>query len=390
MTQGLSGPGVGLPYPQKLYPSQLNNAPQDPSSNRLTLAPGDTFVVPAGEWFLDIGSYCIIQYYNPTNNLWTAGPSPAWMGGTQYVKSDGFTTRIANLTGCLYSISILNAGSSYVQASTTLTVTGPSGAAAVPVVGGQLGGITVSSHGAGYGVAPIVMIPPPPPPATNSNGIGGIAASAYAVITSGTVSAVSLTNPGGGYQVAPTAVIVPSPFDPNLSVGITQATVTFSLVGSGSIVGAFVTNNGAPLPDSSLANVTISVSGAGSSASLVANMMQTVKAGSVVGTGLGYGTVAALLTSIGGGPNAGTITTSPEYLGLAFRPRPAQVSLAVTGGGTIAAQTGTIYDGGLFLSAPNAVIATNPLPGANVTISGATVSFVMGSRPDIVTIQPAP
>lgn len=390
MSQGLSGPGVNLPPPQKYYPSQLQNAPQDPSSNRLALAPGDTFVIPAGNWYVDVGSYCILQYLNPMNNVWTAGPTPGWIGGTIFIKSDGFTTRLANLLGCLYSISILNAGSSYVQASTTLTVTGPAGAAAVPIVGGQLGGITVSSAGAGYGVAPLVMIPPPPAPGANANGVGGIAASAYAVLTSGTVSAVSLTNPGAGYQTAPTAVIVPSPFDPNLSVGITQATVTFSLVGSGSIVGAFVTNNGAPLGDGSLANVTIAASGAGTSASLVANMMQTVKAGSVVGTGLGYGTLSALMTSVGGGPVAGSITSSPDLLGLAFRPRPAQVALTVTGGGTIAAGTGTIIDGGLFLSAPNVVLATNPLPGANVTVSGATMSFVMGSRPDFITVQPAP
>ena len=96
------------------------------------------------------------------------------------------------------------------------------------------------------------------------------------------------------------------------------------------------------------------------------------------------------MTSVGGAGNGGTITNSPEFLGLDFRPRPAQVSLAVTGGGTIAAQTGTIIDGGLFLSAPNVVLATNPLPGANVTISGATMSFVMGSRPDIIAVQPAP
>ena len=44
----LSGPGVGLPFPQSLYPSELGNAPQDTPGNKLTLAPGDTYVVPAG------------------------------------------------------------------------------------------------------------------------------------------------------------------------------------------------------------------------------------------------------------------------------------------------------------------------------------------------------
>lgn len=392
MSTPLSGPGVGLPLPQNLYPSYLQNAPIDTPTNRLALAAGEVFVIPAGTWFIDPGSYCVLQFLDPVNGIWSAGPGCAWLAGRQYVKSDGFNVRVANLTGCVYNIVPIAYGSAYVQASTSLTIIGPSGVSASPIVGGQLTlvGGTLTSNGAGYGLPPLVMIPAPPSAANNSNGVGGIPASAYAVISSGTVSGITFTNPGAGYPSAPIAVLVPNPADPNLNTGITQATVAFSLVGSGSIVGALVTNNGAPLPDGSLSNVTVTIGGAGSSASMAANVMQTVKAGTVVGTGLGYGTLGALLSSTGGAGSAGTVTNGPEVLGLAFRPRPAQINLAVTGGGTIAAQTGTIIDGGLFLSAPNAVIATNPLPGANVTVSGATVSFVMGSRPDIITVQPAP
>lgn len=392
MPTPLSGPGVGLPLPQNLYPSYLQNAPVDTPTNRIALAAGDAFVIPAGTWFIDVGLYNVLQFLDPVNGTWTAGPGCAWLAGRQYVKSDGFNVRVANLTGCVYNIVPTAYGSGYVQASTSLTIVGPSGVSASPIVGGQLAvvGGTLTSNGAGYGLPPLVMIPAPPSASNNANGVGGIAASAYCGITNGTVSYVSFTNPGAGYPSAPIAVIVPNPADPNLNSGITQATVAFSLTGSGSITGALVTNNGQAIPDGSMSNVTVTIGGAGSAATLVANVMQTVKAGSVVGTGLGYGTVAALMTSVGGAGNGGTITNSPEFLGLGFRPRPAQVSLAVTGGGTIAAQTGSIIDGGLFLSAPNVVLATNPLPGANVTISGATVSFVMGSRPDIVTVQPAP
>jgi len=392
MPTPLSGPGVGLPLPQNLYPSYLQNAPVDTPTNRLALAPGEVFVLPAGTWLVNVGSYCVLQFLDPVTGTWAAGPTAAWLGGQQYVKSDGFNVRIANLTGCVYNIVPTAYGSGYVQASTSLTVVGPSGVSASPIVGGQLTlvGGTLTSNGAGYGLPPLVMIPAPPSAANNSNGVGGIQASAYALIANGTVSGISFTNPGAGYPSAPIAVIVPNPADPNINIGITQATVAFSLVGSGSITGALVTNNGQAIPDGSMSNVTVTIGGAGSNATLAANVMQTVKAGSVVGTGLGYGTVGALLTTSGGAGNAGTVTNSPEFLGLAFRPRPAQINLAVTAGGTLAAQVGTIVDGGLFLSAPAAVIATNPLPGANVTVSGATISFVMGSRPDIITVQPAP
>lgn len=390
MSQGLSGPGVGLPPPQKLYPSMLANTPQDPSSNRVGLAPGDSFVIPAGNWYVDLGSYLILQYLDPVNGIWRAGPAAGWQGGPQFIKSDGFTTRIANLTGCVFSLTPTAYGSAYVQASTAIAITGPAGVGALPIVGGQLGGITVSSAGAGYGVAPIVMIPPPPNANNNANGVGGIQASAFAVITSGTVSAVSMTNPGAGYPVAPTAVIVPSPFDPNLSVGITQATVTFSLVGSGSITGALITNHGAPMADNALTSVTVAVTGAGTGATLVPNVLQTVKLATVVGAGTGYGTIAVGVSSVGGGASLGTVTNSPEFLGLAFRPRPAQISLAVVGVGSIAAQAGTIIDGGLFLTAPTPVLAFNTAPGATLLPTGSTIAFQMGSRPDIATIQPAP
>lgn len=392
MSTPLSGPGVGLPLPQNLYPSYLNNAPIDVPTNRLGLAAGDVFVIPAGTWFVNTGSYCVLQYLDPVTNTWAAGPTAAWLGGQQYVKSDGFNVRIANLTGCVYNIFPSAYGTGWVQGSTSLTIVGPAGVSALPIVGGQLTlvGGTLTSNGAGYGLPPLVMIPAPPSATNNANGVGGIAASAFAVIASGTISAISFTNPGAGYPSAPIAVIVPNPADPNINTGITQATVAFSLVGSGSITGALVTNNGAPLPDGSMANVTVTIGGAGSGATLAANVMQTVKAGTVVGTGLGYGTLGALLTTTGGSGSTGTITNSPEFLGLGFRPRPAQINLAVTGGGTIAAQVGTVIDGGLFLSAPNAVVSINPLPAANVTVSGATVSFIMGSRPDVIGIQPAP
>jgi hypothetical protein len=391
MAQGLSGPGVGLPLPQNLYPSYLQNAPLDTPTNKISLAAGDALIVPAGDWLVDAGSYCVVQFLDPVSNTWRAMPSSAWNGGFQFIKSDGFTIRVANLTGCVFNIVPTAYGSAYVQASTTATVVGPANVTAAPIVGGQLTlvGGTLTSVGAGYGMAPLVFIPAPPPPSNNANGIGGIQATAYTGITSGTVSFISFTNPGAGYPSAPIPVIVPNPADPNINVGITSAVAAFSLVGSGSITGCLVTNNGSPLPDNSLANVSVVLAGAGSSGSLVANVLQTVKVATVVGTGLGYGTGNALIGSAGGSGSAGTVTNGPEVLGLNFRPRPANITLAVVGSGSVAAQVGSIVDGGLFLSAPVPVVSINPA-ATGISISGATVSFVMGSRPDIITLQPAP
>lgn len=391
MTQLIAGPGLGLPYPQSLYPSQLFNAPPDEPTNRVALAPGDTLPIPAGHWLVNMGQYCMLQFLDPVTGIWSMGPNAAWQGGHQFVISDGFNVRVANLTGCPLSASVAAYGSAYVQATTTIVAT-PGNSTWVPLVGGQLTVGSFLARGAGYGVAPLVFIPPPPPASNNVNGVGGIPASAYAVISSGTVSTISFTNPGAGYPSTMTVVLVPSPTDPNLSAGITNASILFSLTGSGSLTGALCTNPGAPLSNPN--QITLTVSGAGSSGSLSANVLQTVTAASVSGFGLGYGTVSALLTTVGGVPQAGSISNNPDGNGLAWRPRPAQVGLAVTGAtGSLATQVGTIYDGGLFLTnaAPGFVIAQQPVTsGSLVSLTAGTIALTMGSRSDNVVLQPAP
>ena len=331
MPGNLSGPGVGLPIPQNLYPSQLQNAPADPSSNRLGLAPGEVFVLPAGDWIVGLGMYNVLQFLDPVSNTWVFASGSALNRGAILVSADGFTVRVANLTGCVVSASVANAGTGYVQATTTITAVGTFAGAAptlLPIVGGALNisGGTLVANGAGYGVAPIVMIPPPPQAKNNANGVGGIQASAIAVIASGTVSSVSITNPGAGYPTAPVAVIVPSPFDPNLSVGITNATVAFTLASAGLIMGAFVTNHGSPLNNGSLASITLTVGGAGTSGSLTANVMQTVVSGTLSSAGIGYGT-AVWVTTAGGAPVAGAIANSPEASCIAWLPRPANIAV---------------------------------------------------------------
>lgn len=390
MNQRISGPGLGLPLPQNLYPSEIYNAPPDASTNRITLAPGDTLPIPAGDWLLSMGQYLMLQFLDPVTNTWSMGTNAAWQGGHQFVISDGFNLRIANLLGCPLTASITAYGSAYVQATTTITAT-PGNSTWVPIVGGQLVS-SIIANGAGYGIAPEVFIPAPPPGNVNANGVGGITAHAVATISSGTVSTISFTNPGAGYPSGVTVVLLPCPTDPNLSTGITNATVAFTLTGSGSLTGALCTNPGAPLSNPN--QFTLTVAGAGTQATVVGNVLQTVTAASVSGFGLGYGTVSALLTTVGGVPNAGTITNNPDALGLAWRPRPAQIGLAVTAAtGSLATQVGSIYDGGMFLTsaAPSFVIATQPVTsGSLVSLTAGTIALTMGSRPDVATLQPAP
>ena len=413
----MSGPGVGLQLPQNLYPSELYNAPYDFSTNQIPLAAGGQLPIPRGDWLIGLGSYCCLQLLDPVNATWSIVATAAWDAGLIYLQSDGFSYRLANLTGCPVGAIVNNYGAGgYVQATSSIAVTGGGGSTWAPIIGGQLvmttATIVTANAGAGYGVAPIVMIPAPPGPSNNSNGIGGIQATGYCTIASGTVSGFTFTNPGAGYPSGATYSVaaLPNPTDPNIPTGITLATVVFSITGSGSITGALCTNPGAPL--STPNNITLTLSGAGTQGTVSPIMMQTVVNTSVIGgSTLTAGSVSALLTTVGGYPQSagpatpitGTITNAPVYLvagsvaagsanqGLWARPRPLQAVFAIGATGTLAAQTGIIYDGGLFYGVPTPVLAAQGgllAAGTGSVIGGSTITLTMGPRPDFVVMQP--
>jgi hypothetical protein len=419
MAGPMSGPGLGLQLPQSLYPSELGGAPYDYPSNYVALAAGDAIPIPRGDWLITLGNYCVLEYLDPVNGIWTLASTAAWDAGLQYVQSDGFNYRISNRTGCPVGGLISHPGSSYVQASTTIAVTGGGGSTWQPIVGGQLSMTTATvvtaNAGAGYGVAPMAFLPAPPGPSTNSNGVGGIQATGFCTIASGTVSGFTFVNNGAGYPSGTTYTIqcLPNPTDPNINTGITLATLVFSVTGAGSITGVLCTNPGAPLATPN--NITLTLSGAGSNGTISAIMCQTVVSTSIVGTStLANGTVAALLTTVGGYPQnstgsglsiTGANSLTPTYLltgdvkvggaggyGLWNRVRPLQAQLTLGATGTLAAGTGIIYDGGLFFGVPQPVISgvgAGIILAATGTIIGqSSITFSMGSRPDYVLLQP--
>ena len=385
MNQPLAGPGLGLPLPQNLYPSELNNSPYDFGTNRVTLAPGQNIVIPAGDWIISMGGYLVFQYKDPVTGLWTFGSGAAHNRGPQFVKSDGFNLRLANLTGCPVASFISSQGASYVQSTTTVTAVG-STSTWQPIVGGAVG-VRWQLNRLGrspkcYEHRSAASFRCLRTPRTTRTGVRWRSCQhAYVGISSGTVvlTGVTFTNPGAGYPVAPANLsLLPVPTDPNLATGITLATAAFSLTNAGQLTAVLCTGNGAPITPTA---ITLTVAGAGVTGTVSAVVMQTITAATVSGAGVGYGNTATAF-AVGGVPPQGTITNGPEALYLAWFPRAVDISFA----SATAASPGTIYDGGLFLSAPTAIFP--PTSGAAGTVG--TVAFVMGSKPDIAVLQPAP
>lgn len=372
MGQRISGSGVGLLPPSFLYPSEINvtNTPVDLGNAYQTLQPGQALAVPEGSYYIQGGSYCVMQDKDPINNIWRGLSSARQF--PNYVISDGFNYRIANLTGCPVAAIVTNAGSGY-PSNTTVVASGSGGSTWQAVVGGMLSVSSVVAAGSGYGIPPLLCISAPPSP--------GVQATGYCTMVSGTVASVTLDNVGGGYTTPPTAVIVPSPYDPNLGNTITNASVSLAVVGSGSIAAVLCTN-----PGNSVAAVpTLTVSGTGgSNATVVAVQLTTFVSGTIASSGTWTG--GAAMTSVGGQPTTTSAVTNPAISATGFIPRPVQALLG--GPSNTLSSVSAIYDHGLFLGTPDFIVSA--VSGALTPASTTTVTATYGGINDTVKLQPAP
>jgi hypothetical protein len=366
MSQPQGGSGLGLPLPQYLFPSELNNAARDVASNYVGLAPGESLVLPPGHLLLGVGPYSFLQDLDPINGIYRGFNTQR--SKHQWIWSDGQNIRVANLTGCPVAAVVVAGGSGYVQSSTTVTASA-GGSTWQAIVGGMVSLTTINNAGAGYGIAPNLLIAAPPAP--------GVQATGFCVITSGTVSSVTLTNVGAGYQTAPKGVIVPSQFDPNLGSAITAATVTFALVGAGSIAAVLCTNNGAP------ASPSLTVSGVGTSASVVAVQCSTLTGGSVAAGGAGFTSAAG--QTFGGVPSAVPQWVNPAIQLTNEIPRDAEFGFFASGGSLISIST--IYDSGLFFGTPT---VTTIIGAGNLQTTTASVTGTFGSTTDTLFITQGP
>jgi hypothetical protein len=378
MAQRIGGIGMGLSLPTFLYPSQLYNTTPDIGENRLDLSAGAAWAIEPGDWLLDTGSFAMFQYRDPYTNGWSTfntnrnGPFHIFSDGTQ-------SLRLANLLGCPIAAVIQNAGSSFTQATATITAS-TGGSTWNAIVGGALSVVSITAAGSAFAVNPLVLLPGPPTYSANS--IGGIPALAtVATLTSQTVATVSLAQPGAGYTAATiTGLIVPSLFDPNIGT-IVPGTVTFGLTDSGKITGAVCTNNGAPLATLTALTLT-AAGGAGSGATLTPLVLQTVASASIVAAGVGWGSATSppKILSVGGQPTVTSAigNTTVELTG--FKPR----DVNIIGGATSSLTSLVIIDSGLFVGLPTAAVVS----GGTLPTTLASVTFTMGTVSDTCLVQP--
>lgn len=332
----ISAPGVGLPYPQLLFPADLTAAgiAYTANTNTVSLAPGDTLTIPAGDWIVSFDGFSVLQRLDPVTRIWR-GYASAFQG-EKYIRSDGFTQRIANLTSCPVAAVVTNGGSGYVQSTTTVTASGGStNSTWTALVGGAVAA-SVTTAGSGYTIAPMLFVDAPP--------AGGVPARLHCTLSGGAINAVVVDDAGAGYTTAPNVYVIPSPSDPNLA-NISPGAITATISGSaGKVTAVLCTNPGQPVS----AIPALTISGAGSSAAATAEVMYTITSVAASG-GTNWTDGLGFVTSTGGSTNASVAanlqnpsTNLTGYIPRKFDGVPTASAGALTGV--------TIKDGGLFIS----------------------------------------
>ena len=288
----------------------------------------------------------------------------------------------------MVSASVANAGTGYVQATTTITAVGTfaHGAAPtlLPIVGGAL---NIYRRHAGRQWRRLWRgadrhDPAAPAGAVNANGVGGIRRSGdrgdrqrHGVLGVDHQPGRRLPDRSDrGDRARRRSIRTSRPASPMPRWRSRWPRPAL-------IMGALVTNNGSPLNNGSLASSRCRSAAPELPASLTANVMQTVVSGKRDQRGFRRHGVSD--TTSGGGPLQGSITNGPELVVPGIFAAPCQYRPGI---GHRELPRSRFTMAGCSSRLRRAVV----VPGVGATSTIATVAFIMGSRSDIAVIQPAP
>ena len=223
-------------------------------STAVTLQSGMYAVLPSGQYFVQLGRYSVLQWYDPVSTTWRNFNALA-AGSAFPMTSDGYNYRIMNLSGTVVGGVVTTGGTSSPGRSgfwpagssstngVTATVAAPANAPTMTaqmnvIVGGSIvnAAPTVVTGGSGYLVPPIVSFSPPP--------AGGLLPTAYAVLTSGVVTSIVLVDQGAGYASAPSITLTPVAGDPGSGATATTTLVSNATLGYGQAVAVTMANYG--------------------------------------------------------------------------------------------------------------------------------------------------
>jgi len=369
-------------------------------TNFKLLLPASTYLIPPGQWFVNIGPYSTLQFLDPVSGLWRSCMQ-AFQNNVTCIASDGQSYRIANLSGCPIGACVTNAGTGYTSAPVVTASAG--GSTWKAIVGGLVNATFTlpTAKGSNYTYAPTIVVQAPP--------AGGVQATATCTISAGAVNAVTITDQGAGYTTAPTFYFVTDPRDPNnpitfpstttpitpigvasqsgtYQVGALAATAT--LTGSGTIGAVVCTDPG--LVRTALPTLSFT-GGGGASAAATVLMNWTVTGFTATTGGAGYGNAQpfAVRTIEYANTSATAANTNPAIeKGLTFG-RMALVNGSSTAGGAITATGAVVVDAGIgFQKIPTCVVDFGGTGGIAPPTTQAVATATVGGQNDYFYLMP--
>jgi hypothetical protein len=339
------------------------------NSQQITLPGSAGYTIPSGNWYIVLGPYTALQYFDSLANLWrTAQTGPN--SDPVLVASDGVNYRLKNVVGqCMAGV--ITAAGSGMNNGVYSTSLGSNLAAAIGnsltfaetvgtptrrgtynlVVGGAINTtITITAAGSGYAAFPTLYASDPP--------AGGVRATAVctALTAGGGLSTVTVTNQGAGYTTAPTWTVIPQTGD----ITGNGAVLTSTLAGSGTLTAMYATDPGAGY----IVVPTFTFTGGGSPAATAVMCMTVATVGTPTVTGMAP-TSGVYPCTI----SAGYVAATPIYTNTAistglYTPQAGLILANVTGATT--------------MTFGNGVSATNTFPvygGLHQAIPTVAASF---------------
>ncbi|MDE2096573.1 MAG: hypothetical protein KGL39_04945 [Patescibacteria group bacterium] len=343
------------------------------NTNIVDLIPGQVQILsPAGPYAIRTGLYTTIQQFDPISGIWRTVGGGVNGGGAELIMSDGVNYRLANQTGSAVGALLTAAGSGYVTAPTVTASAG--GSIWKAFVGGAVNTtVTVSNGGLGYTYPPLVQFSTPPVG-------GGIAATGFCSLTGGVVSSITVVDQGAGYTVAPTITFINDPREGvnGIAQGVNAAAIA-TLTGAGTVTGLVCLDHG----QGTLTSVpTLAFSSGAAAATAIMCWSITAFAVSTAGAGLSGANFQLSALDIPSTTAAAYLNPSTQYgttaynLGL-VRQRPANIIGTVTAG-AITVTTPRYLDGGIYTTAPVAVVNAN----ASVVTTAPVATVTMGGLND--------
>lgn len=340
----------------------------------MTLLPGQTFILPAGQWQVACGKYTLPQWYDTNTYRWRNFTNQP--GQLTTISSDGQNYRIANTTGTPVAAVINNLGAG--NASNGYNTVGVTISAGNSTWGTLVGGtlnttVTISSAG-NYSLPPLAVWTP----AGNQTYPFIPPTFCTSIAANGNVTGVTVVNMGAGLTGAGNITLIQQPGDTN--PGGANITLNATLTNSGNLTALWPLTPGTEV--TAVPTFTFNVGG-GMAANAVMNFTVTGLGNTVGNVGANYGNAQPVifisangrmsgvgLAPSGVGGNSNSLLANPDYdIGYTL-PRMAWLtgnscSTGVLGNGNVMVQ-----DGGFGLQAVPIMAA---LP-ANANGNGAGAS----------------